>query len=94
MFLRTFVGGVFAISGLGLSYASAIEPDNFNVTSALEDLGVDVSKIPALQSFSSLQSRSTESSCSAAVSEKLTLIGSDIGWSYANSNLKSSSVRV
>lgn len=81
MFLRTLVGGLFAIGGLGLSYASAIEPDNFNVTRALEDLGVDVSKIPALQSFSSVQSRSTESACSAAVSEKLTSIESGFGWS-------------
>lgn len=71
MHLWSLVGGLSAIGGIGLSYANAIEPANFNVASALEELGVDVSKIPALQSFSGLQSRSTENACVAAVSEKL-----------------------
>ncbi|KAJ5296853.1 MFS transporter [Penicillium atrosanguineum] len=66
MYIWTLVGGLSAVGGIGLSYASAIEADNFNVTSALENLGVDVSKIPALQSFSGLQSRSNRNGCAAA----------------------------
>jgi hypothetical protein len=72
------LGGLSAIGGVALAHASAIEPDNFNITSALEDLGVDVSEIPALQSLSSIQSRSSETSCSIAVSEKFGLVGAMI----------------
>jgi hypothetical protein len=71
MQLRTSLGALSAISGVTLAHAtSAIESEDFNVTSALEGLGVNVLKIPALQSFSSVQSRSTENACSAAVCEK------------------------
>jgi hypothetical protein len=44
----------------------------------LEDLGVDVSEIPALQSLPSIQSRSSEKSCSIAVSEKFGSVGAII----------------
>lgn len=95
MHLWSLLGGLSAIGGVTLAHASAIESDNFNVTSALEHLGVDVWKIPALQSFSGVQSRSTENACSAAVSEKWASIGGeDSGWTFANSNLNVSSAQV
>jgi hypothetical protein len=74
----TLLGGLSAIGGVALAHATAIEPDNFNVTSALKDLGVDVSEIPALQSLFSIQSRSSEKSCSIAVSEKFGSVGATI----------------
>jgi hypothetical protein len=67
MRFSSIVGGLSAIGGVAL--ATTVESDNFNVTSALADLGVDVTKIPALKSFSDIQSRSTEKACSAAVSQ-------------------------
>lgn len=92
MHLWSLLGGLSAIGGVTLAHGSTIEPDNFNVTSALEHLGVDVSKIPALQSFSGVQSRSTENACSVAVSEKPASIeGKGSGWTLANSNLNVSS---
>lgn len=95
MHLWSLLGGLSAIGGVALANASAIEADNFNVTSALENLGVDVWKIPALQSFSGVQSRSTENACSAAVSEKSASIeGDGSGWTLANSKLNVSSAQV
>lgn len=70
----TLLRGLSVTSGVTLAHASVVESDNFNVASALEGLGVDVSKIPALQSFSRAQSQSTENACSAAVSEELASI--------------------
>ena len=43
-----------------------IEPTDFNVTSALLDLGVDVSELPA----AALVERSSDSACSIAVSRR------------------------
>jgi hypothetical protein len=74
MHLSTLIGGLSAIGGLSLAHAAVanpIEADNFNVTAALEDLGVDVSKIPALDSYADIETRSTEKACAAAVSETL-----------------------
>jgi hypothetical protein len=69
MRFSSIVSGLSAIGAVAV--ATTIESDNFNVTSALEDLGVDVIKIPALKSFSDIQSRSTENACSAAVCDFL-----------------------
>lgn len=62
MRLASIVSGLSAISGV---LATAIEPEDFNVTNALQNLGVDVTKIPALAS--GIQSRSIELGCSTAV---------------------------
>jgi hypothetical protein len=70
MHIPSVLCGLSAIGGIAIAQANSIEPDNFNVTSALEDLGVVISDIPALQSLSSLQSRSSQTACSIAVSEK------------------------
>jgi hypothetical protein len=67
MRFSSLVGGLTAIGGVAL--ATTVESDNFNVVSALQDLGVDVARIPALESFSESQSWSTETACSIAVSE-------------------------
>lgn len=69
-FLRIL--GVLAIIGC-FALATTIESDNFDVVSALKDLNVDVTKIPALSSFSESQSQSQESACSVAVSLPLAL---------------------
>ncbi|KAJ5436959.1 FAD-binding type 2 [Penicillium cf. griseofulvum] len=69
MHLSTLIGGLSAIGGLSLAHAAVtnpIEADNFNVTAALEDLGVDVSTIPALESYADIVTRSTEYACAAA----------------------------
>ena len=49
---------------VGWACAQDIEPADFNVTQALIDQGVDISKLP----LADLQARSTESACAAAVS--------------------------
>ena len=70
MRLSWLLGGLSVLSGASLSHANfPIEPSNFNVTSALEDLGVDVSSIPALKGFHGTQARSTDEACAAAVRE-------------------------
>ncbi|KAJ6012293.1 FAD linked oxidase N-terminal [Penicillium canescens] len=74
----TLLGGLSAIGGVALGHVSTIEPDNFNITSALKDLGVDILKIPALQSLSSIQSRSREKSCSIACASLSFLFGSKV----------------
>jgi hypothetical protein len=61
-------GALSAAGGIALANADVIESSNFNVTEGLEQLGVDVSSIPALKSFSGIQARSTEGACAAAVS--------------------------
>lgn len=63
-------GALSAVGGLALASADVIQESNFNVTEGLAQLGVDVSNIPALQSFSGIQARSTEGACAAAVSLK------------------------
>lgn len=68
MHLSSLLGGLAVLSGVSLSYASSpIEPSNFNIASALEDLGVDVSRIPALKGIHGVQTRSTDKACAAAV---------------------------
>lgn len=67
MRLTSIVSGLSAIGGVVA--ATTLESDNFNVTSALENLGVDVTKIPALASLPDIQARSTENACSIAVSQ-------------------------
>ncbi|CAG8207918.1 unnamed protein product [Penicillium salamii] len=76
MRLTSIVSGLFAIGGVVA--AATLESDNFNVTSALEKLGVDVTKIPALASLPDIQSRSTENACSIACSSLNFLFGSKI----------------
>lgn len=63
-------GALSAVGGLTLASADVIEASSFNVTEGLAQLGVDVSSIPALQSFSGIQARSTQGACAAAVSLK------------------------
>jgi hypothetical protein len=57
-----------ALAQTGKTSPRVFEPDNFDVSAALYNLGVDVSTIPAL---SSLQSRSTKTACRAAVSTSI-----------------------
>ncbi|KAJ5359997.1 FAD-binding type 2 [Penicillium concentricum] len=82
MYLSTLIGGLSAIGGLTLAHAAVtnpvIEAENFNVTAALEDLGVDVSEIPALESYTGLQARSTERACAAACASLSFLFGSKV----------------
>jgi hypothetical protein len=61
-------GALSAAGGIALASADVIESSNFNVTEGLQQLGVDVSSIPALKSFGGIQTRSTEGACAAAVS--------------------------
>lgn len=61
-------GAVSAAGGIALVSADVIGPLNFNVTEELLQLGVDVSSIPALESFSGTQTRSTAGACAAEVS--------------------------
>lgn len=72
LIMRTWsvFGALSAVGGLTLANADVIQASNFNVTEGLAQLGVDVSSIPALQSFSGIQARSTEGACAAAVSLK------------------------
>lgn len=83
MHLSTLIGGLSAIGGLTLTQAaetsSVIEADDFSITGALEDLGVDVSKIPALESFAAIETRSTEKACAAAVNKNLAPIAIWLG---------------
>jgi hypothetical protein len=68
MYISTVLGGLSVLSGATLAYASsAVESSNFNVTAALEDLGIDVAAIPALKSFNGAQARSTDKACAVAV---------------------------
>jgi hypothetical protein len=70
MRVSTLISGLSAISGLALAQAT-IESEDFSVVSALEDLGIDVTEIPALETFSGLETRSTDKACAAAVSANL-----------------------
>lgn len=63
-------GALSAVGGIALANTDVIQASNFNITEGLAQLGVDVSSIPALQSFSGIQARSTEAACAAAVSLK------------------------
>lgn len=80
MHLSTLIGGLSAICGVTLAQgavtSSVVEADDFSVTGALQDLGVDVSQIPALESFAAIETRSTDKACAAAVSENLASIAS------------------
>jgi hypothetical protein len=72
MHISSLIGGLSAIGGLTLAQAAVdspvIEADDFSITGALEDLGVDVSQIPALKSFAAIETRSTDKACAVAVS--------------------------
>lgn len=63
--------GAFAARATAQDSNTIFEPQDFNVTAALEKLGVDVSKIP--ESDSILTSRSSAAQCSHAVSYPHTL---------------------
>lgn len=60
------IGGLLTIRSVAL--ATTIESDNFDVASALQDLNVKVTEIPALKSFSEDQSEWRKNGCSVAVS--------------------------
>jgi hypothetical protein len=64
--------GLFTIGSIALSETNQtpFESANFDVSAALNDLGVDVSEIPALR----LTGPSTEELCSVAVSVQVALI--------------------
>lgn len=83
MHLSTLIGGLCAVGGLTLAQAaepsSVIEAHDFSITAALGDLGVDVSKIPALESFAAIETRSTDKACAAAVSKSLAPIAICLG---------------
>ncbi|KAJ5794335.1 hypothetical protein N7457_000934 [Penicillium paradoxum] len=82
MHLPTLLGGLTAISGLTLAATTVgevdIEPEDFTVTGALSDLGIDVTEIPALESFSAIEARSTDKACSVACSSLSFLFGSKV----------------
>ncbi|CAI7591917.1 unnamed protein product [Penicillium palitans] len=82
MHLSTLIGGLCAAGGLTLAQAaetsSVIEADDFSITAALGDLGVDVSKIPALESFAAIETRSTDKACAAACESLSFLFGSHV----------------
>ncbi|CDM30148.1 CAZyme family AA7 [Penicillium roqueforti] len=82
MHISTFIGGLSAICGLTLAQTTVtspvIEADDFSVTGALEDLGVDVSQIPALESFTAIETRSTDKACAAACASLGFLFGSKV----------------
>lgn len=60
-----FLVVLLSLGGLvGSTAAQAYEPADFNVTLALEDLGIDVSQLPPL---SSIAKRGKADACSAAV---------------------------
>ncbi|KAJ5576442.1 FAD linked oxidase N-terminal [Penicillium sp. DV-2018c] len=77
MRVSTLISGLSAISGLALAQ-STIEPEDFSVVSALEDLGIDVTEIPALETFSGVETRSTDKACKAACASLGFLFGSQI----------------
>lgn len=98
MLLSTLLSGLTAIGGLSLAHAASIasefESEDFSVTGALENLGIDVTEIPALESFSAIEARSTEKACAAAVSAAIAPIPPDLAgiWTKANSNIFKSPV--
>ncbi|KAF7713390.1 Solanapyrone synthase [Penicillium ucsense] len=67
-------GALVAIGGIAL--AQDVETPNFNVTEGLLQFGVNVSTVPALQSFNTIQSRSIDSGCAAACASLGFLFGS------------------
>ena len=57
---------LLSLGGLaGIVNAQAYEPADFNVTAALEELGIEVSELPPL---ANLAKRAGTGACSAAVS--------------------------
>lgn len=68
--MRYWLSLLSAVGGIALSRAdqTPFEPADFDVTAALKDKGVDVSRIPALDGFAI---ESTDNPCSAAVSLQL-----------------------
>ena len=64
--MQTFLS--FAALTVGALSQAAIEPQDFNVTEALLNNGVDMSALPELTPF---MERSLLSGCSAAVSHRL-----------------------
>lgn len=86
-------GALSAVGGLTLANADVIQASNFNVTEGLAQLGVDVSSIPALQSFSGIQARSTEGACAAAVSLKHLMKAESAVLLFTGSDCMTSSVQ-
>ncbi|CAG8885934.1 unnamed protein product [Penicillium egyptiacum] len=80
MHLPTLIGGLSAIGGLAQAAATSpvIEADDFSITGALQDLGVDVSQIPALDSFAAIETRSTDKACAAACASLSFIFGSKV----------------
>ncbi|KAJ5951322.1 uncharacterized protein N7479_009735 [Penicillium vulpinum] len=82
MHLSTLISGLSAIGGLTVAHAAVtnpvIEADDFNVTAALGDLGVDVSSIPALEPYTGLEARSTDLACAAACASLSFVFGSKV----------------
>ncbi|CAP92971.1 Bifunctional solanapyrone synthase [Penicillium chrysogenum] len=82
MHISSLIGGLSAIGGLTLAQAAVdspvIEADDFSITGALEDLGVDVSQIPALKSFAAIETRSTDKACAVACASLSFLFGSKV----------------
>ncbi|KAJ5333356.1 Bifunctional solanapyrone synthase [Penicillium brevicompactum] len=70
------IGGLLTISSVAL--ATTIESDNFDVASALQDLNVKVTEIPALKSFPEDQSEWRKDGCSVACSSLKSLFGSQV----------------
>lgn len=87
-------GALSAAGGVALVTADVIEPSNFNVTEGLEQLGVDVSSIPALESFSGIQTRSTDGACAAAVSLSLSSSQTQLHYLISEPNSTIISVQV
>lgn len=63
----SLAGALAAIGGVALARADGVEASGFNVTEGLLQFGVNVSSIPALDSFNTIQARSVDSGCAAAV---------------------------
>ncbi|KAJ6190234.1 hypothetical protein N7519_000255 [Penicillium mononematosum] len=82
MQISSLIGGLSAIGGLSLAQATVtspvIEADDFSIPGALQDLGVDVSQIPALKSFAAIETRSTDKACAAACASLSFLFGSKV----------------
>lgn len=87
-------GALSAAGGVALATADVIEPSNFNVTEALAQLGVDVSRIPALESFSGIQARSTDGACAAAVSLSFSSSQNQLEYLIPDANSMAISVEV
>ncbi|KAI2790643.1 hypothetical protein POX_c03489 [Penicillium oxalicum] len=72
----SLAGALAAIGGVALARADGVEASSFNVTEGLLQFGVNVSSIPALDSFNTIQARSVDSGCAAACASLSFLFGS------------------